>query len=143
MTLYTGFQLDAFQSCAFQAEAAAGEFRVYGFVPSKLNAKQRKFLITIRGQTYRVDESELEFWLAKQEQELVDEATKPVKVKKRGKPVVIAPTRKPAEIKTPEDDGWLRNLVAEANRRVSERLAAYQRMLDEDDEDIAILMMSL
>lgn len=141
---YTGFQLDAFLTCAFQAETDAGEFRVYGFVPSKLKSKQKRYLVTIRGQRFMVPESELETWLAKQEQEIVEAATKPVQVaKKRGRPVIKVEARKPAKIATTEDDGWLRNLVQEANRRVSERLEAYRRMLDEDDEDIALLMMSL
>lgn len=139
--MYTAFQIDAFQTCAFQEEAAAGEFRTVGFVPSKLKSK-RKFLITIRGQRFMVPEDELEFWLAKQEEEIVATATQPVVVKRK-KITVQKPVKQAPKIVAREDDGWLRNLVAEANRRVSERLAAYQRMLDEDDEDIAILMMSL
>lgn len=139
--MYTAFQLDAFQTCAFQEEAAAGEFRTAGVVPSKLKSK-RKFLITIRGQRFQVPEDELEFWLAKQEEEIVAEVTKPVKVKSR-KITIKRPVREAPKIVAREDDGWLRNLVQEANRRVSERLKAYQRMLDEDDEEIAVLMMAL
>lgn len=139
--MYTAFQLDAFQTCAFQEEAAAGEFRTVGVVPSKLKSK-RKFLITIRGQRFQVPEDELEFWLAKQEEEIVAEVTKPVKVKSR-KITIKRPVREAPKIVAREDDGWLRNLVQEANRRVSERLKAYQRMLDEDDEEIAVLMMAL
>ena len=139
---YTGFQLDAFQTCAFQAEANAGEFATYGFVPSKLRAKQRRYTLTIRGQRFTVPEDELEMWLAKQEEELVAEATKPVVVKRK-KLTVQKPARMAPKIVAPQDDGWLRNLVNEANRRVSERLEAYRRMLDEDDEEIAVLMMAL
>lgn len=141
---YTGFQLDAFLTCAFQAEASAGEFATYGFVPSKLRAKQKRYLVTIRGNRFMVPEDELEFWLAKQEQEIVEESAKPVRVVKvRGRKTVKAEFKEPPRIATPSDDGWVRRLVAEANRRVSERIQAHRRMLEEEDEDILALLMSL
>lgn len=113
-----------------------------GVVPAKRRAKQKKYLITVRGQRFQVPEDELETWLAKQEEEIVATATQPVAVKRK-KITVQKPARTAPKIVAAQDDGWLRSLVAEANRRVSERLEAYRRMLDEDDEDIAILMMSL
>ena len=141
MTLYTGFQLDAFLTCAFQEEAAAGEFATYGFVPRRLRAKQKRFTLTIRGQRFTVPEDELEQWLAKQEEELVAEASKPVVVKKR-KITIQAPKKAP-RIVAPHDDGWLMAMVAEANRRVSERLERHRQLLEDDDEVIAVLVMAL
>lgn len=105
------------------------------------SGQQKRYTLTIRGQRFTVPEDELEIWLARQEEELVAEATKPVVVKKR-KVTIQAPKKAP-RIVAPQDDGWLRALVAEANRRVSERLEQHRRLLEDDEEAISILMMAL
>lgn len=119
---------------------------VYGYAPRK-KPQKKKFLLTIRGNRYLVPEDEIDLWLSRQEDEIVETVkARPRKVTVKGNPKPVEPPR--IVLKTP--DTWLANIVADANRRVRERLAmewaeraAQQRALDDDDEEVAILMMSL
>ena len=129
---------------------AVADTTVYGFVPGKRNAK-RKILLTIQGNRYTVPEDEIEFWLAKQEAALAQEALeKPAKVVRKGKKqavIVKQPTAPKIVIST--EDAWLRNIVADANRRVQERLQTLRAMQiaqakaaeDDADEETILLMI--
>lgn len=152
------FSVQSFSAQSFDLEEVAGAIRgscsgssscagdlegvqVGGRKPKK---NKKRYLVTIRGNRFMVPEDELEFWLAKQEQEIVEESAKPVRVVKvRGRKTVKAEFKEPPRIATPSDDGWVRRLVAEANRRVSERLEQHLRLLEDDEEAISILMMAL
>lgn len=141
---YTAFQLDAFQTCAFQAETDAGEFRVVGFVPSKLR-NERKFLVTVDGNRFMVPESELAQWV----QDRTDDAAgaviakhqAPKKTAKAQKQEVIGAAAA-ISIDAPRTDDyrWIHAMIADANRI----MAQLRREADDaDEDDIEMLLMTL
>lgn len=152
------FSVQSFSAQSFDLEEVAGAIRgscsgssscagdlegvqVGGRKPKK---NKKRYLVTIRGNRFMVPEDDLAIWLAKQEDELVEEAAKPVSVVKvRGRKTVKAEAKEPPRIVAPSGDAWLKGVIAEANRRVFERVAAHRRMLEDDEEAISILMMAL
>lgn len=96
---------------------------------------QRKILVTIRGARFLVPEDHLHEWLeARTEIIVAQEAIKPTKNGKRGKPIAI----KPPVINTESADSSISELIEQTNRIIRERII--QQYWIQHDNALALLL---
>lgn len=105
----------------------------------------KKYCITIKGARFIVPEDQLDEWLARQEEEIIEEAAKPVTIKNNRIRVVndvpAIKVKKAPESNAP--DTYVRDLIADANRRVAQKVHEYRKAMQEeqDDEEALLLLM--
>lgn len=111
-------------------------------VAGRRRTSQRKILVTIKGARFLVPEDQLDEWLDDKEEELVEQAIKPVTVVSKKARVIRANTSPVPKVAAQADEAWVAAAVAELNRRVQQRIAdERKRLQDEDDEEVMLLLL--
>lgn len=102
----------------------------------------RKILVTIKGARFLVPEDQLHQWLDDKEDEIVEQAIKPVAIVSKKARIIKPNTLAVPKVVTAVDDSWVVGAIAELNKRVSQRIAAERKRLqDEDDEEVMLLLL--
>lgn len=113
-----------------------------GVVVGRRRTSQRKILVTIKGARFLVPEDQLDEWLDDKEEEIVEQAIKPVTVVSKKARVIRANTSPVPKVAAQADEAWVAAAVAELNRRVQQRIAdERKRLQDEDDEEVMLLLL--
>lgn len=111
-------------------------------VVGRRRGSPRKVLVTVKGARFLVPEDQLDEWLDDKEEELVEQAIKPVAVVTKKARIVRANTLPAPKVATTADDAWIAAAVAELNKRVRQRIAdERKRLQDEDDEEVMLLLL--
>lgn len=111
-------------------------------VTGRRRTSQRKILVTIKGARFLVPEDQLDEWLDDKEEEIVEQAVKPVTVVSKKARIVRANTLPVPKVSVNADEAWVAAAVAELNRRVQQRIAdERKRLQDEDDEEVMLLLL--
>ena len=111
-------------------------------VAGRRRTSQRKILVTIKGARFLVPEDQLDEWLDDKEEEIVEQAIKPVTVVSKKARVIRANTSPVPKVAAQADEAWVAAAVAELNRRVQQRIAdERKRLQDEDDEEVMLLLL--
>lgn len=111
-------------------------------VAGRRRGRPRKVLVTIKGARFLVPEDQLDEWLDDKENELVEQAIKPVTVITKKARIVRANTLPAPKVATTADDARISAAVAELNKRVRQRIAdERKRLQDEDDEEVLLLLL--
>lgn len=102
----------------------------------------RKILVTIKGARFLVPEDELETWLDGKENEIVEQAVKPVAIVTKKARIVWPNTLPVPKVATAVDDAWVKSAIAALNERVQQRIVQdRQRVQEQDDEDVFLLLL--
>lgn len=113
-----------------------------GTAAGRRRTSQRKILVTIKGARFLVPEDQLDEWLDDKEEEIVEQAIKPVTVVSKKARIVRANTLPVPKVSVNADEAWVAAAVAELNRRVQQRIAdERKRLQDEDDEEVMLLLL--
>jgi len=113
-----------------------------GLAAGRRKTSQRKILVTIKGARFLVPEDQLDEWLEDKEDEIVEQAVKPVAIVTKKARIVRPNTLPVPKVATPVDDEWVKRAIAVLNERVQQRITQERRRVqDEDDEEVMLLLL--